>query len=128
MSLRIQAAADLQLILEDSAAGFGWPITLMDPSGNTAELIGFSNDIALTVDPQTGIAVSGRTAHVELSMLSLAAAEIGIPRGISDKSSRPWVVQFNDLAGTPQVFKVSEGLPDRTLGVVRCLLEVHKLT
>lgn len=128
MNLRQQSAADLQIILEDSTAGFGWPITVIDPMGNSAELVGFTNDIAQTLDPQTGQAVSGRNAQVQIAMAALEQAGLGFPRGIADKMSRPWVIKFSDLAGNMQTFKVSEGLPDRTLGVVKCLLEAHKAT
>lgn len=123
MGLREDAAADLRLILEDTAAGFGWPITVIDPSRNAVEMAGLSNDISHMIDPQTGIAVTGRLAHVVLSIASLQAAGLEMPRGIADSKSRPWVVQFNDINGTTHKFRVSEAMPDRALGCVKCSLE-----
>ncbi len=37
----------------------------------------------------------------------------------------PWVVRFDDINGKPYVFKVVESRPDRTIGVVVCMLESY---
>ena len=126
MSLRDQAAADLRVILEDSVGGFGWPITVTSPEGVTASLVGFSNDIAQTIDPETGIAVSGRSASIALAIASLTAAGLGLPRSIADGARYPWRVTFNDIGGTSHTFKVSEAMPDRAIGAVTCTLEAYK--
>jgi len=125
MSLREQAAADLTTIVEDTD-GFGWPITVTAPDGTSADLVGLSSDIAQTIDPDTGQAVSGRHAHVFLRLSSLTTAGLGIPRGIADAGSDPWVVTFDDIDGTEHSFKVMEALPDRAIGGVVCLLEAYK--
>jgi len=126
VSLRNQAAADLLAILEDSAGGFGWPITVTSPEGVTASLVGFSNDVAQVIDPETGIAVSGRVASVALAIASLTAAGLGLPRAIADGERRPWRVAFNDIGGTAHSFKVNEAMPDRAIGIVTCTLEAYK--
>lgn len=126
MSLREQAAADLKGILEDAAAGFGWPITITNPLGVSAPMTGLSTDIGQTIDPDTGLAVIGRRASVALSLESLAALALGIPRGIADSSSRPWVVVFNDIGGTSHRYKVYEAMPDRAIGCITCMLEVYR--
>lgn len=126
MGLREQAAADLVTILEDTADGFGWPITVTDPDQNSATLSGFSTDVSQTIDPQTGQLVSGRLASVALPIASLTAAGLGLPANVSDGSRNPWVIRFNDTAGTEHVWKVSEAMPDRALGVIVCLLEPYK--
>jgi hypothetical protein len=125
VSLRELAAADLKLILEDTEA-FGWPITVTSPAGVTAALVGYSNDIALTIDPETGIAVSGRSASVALAMASLTAAGLGLPRAIADVNSAPWLVTFNDIGGAAHTFKVSESHPDRAIGCITCTLEAYR--
>lgn len=127
MGLRSIAEQDLGLILEDSATGFGWPITVTDPAGNsgTGPLTGFSDDIAQIIDPDTGQAVSGRLASVALRISSLTAAGLALPRGIADAGSKPWVVQFDDINGSPYKFKVSQSNPDRALGLVTLLLELY---
>lgn len=126
MSLRERAAADLKVIVED-ANGFGWPITVTDPFGATAALRGLSTDIGHTIDPETGIAVSGRRASIALAIASLTAAGLGIPRGIADAAGKPWVIVFNDIGGSPHTFKVCEAMPDRAIGVVTCILEAYKV-
>jgi hypothetical protein len=126
VGLREQAAADNRAILEDSAAGFGWPITVTDPNGNAAARIGFSNDIAQAIDADTGMLVSGRSVSCTLSIASLVAVGLGVPQGIADSNSRPWVIEFNDVGGQAYRFKVRECRPDRSLGCVLCVLEDYR--
>lgn len=123
MNLRTQAEADLAFTLEDGVFGFAFDITVTDPDGNSGILTGSSNDIAQLIDPDTGQAVSGRLASVALRLSSLAAEGLGIPEGTADESSKPWVIAFDDINGSPHAFKVSESNPDRALGVVVCILE-----
>lgn len=125
MGLRATAEADLAGILEDKTAGFGWDITITDPAGSPASLVGYSNDIGLSIDPDTGQAVSGRRASIALRISSLTAAGLGIPMGIVDSTSKPWVVTFDDINGTAHTFKVQESHPDRAIGMVTCLLELY---
>ncbi len=125
MSLRTTAEADLGKILEDEK-GFTWDITVTNPAGLTKPLKGFSNDIAQIIDPDTGIAVSGRLASVAIRIALLTAAGLTLPVGIADAASKPWIVEFNDINGNPYKFKVSQSDPDRALGLVVCLLELYK--
>lgn len=126
MSLRQLAEADLGVILEDSATGFGWPISVTDPDGNVGSLTGFSDDIAQVIDPDTGQAVSGRLASAAIRISSLTSAGLGLPRGIADTSGKPWTVEFNDINGNAYKFKVSQSNPDRALGLVTLLLELYQ--
>ncbi len=126
MSLRAVAAADAKAIVEDPN-GFAWPITVTSPAGATHVMLGLTKDIAATIDPETGIVVSGRSASVTLSLASLAALGLGMPKNVPEKTSKPWVVQFYDTAGLLHVFKVSDSMPDLTYGIVVCKLEAYKL-
>ena len=127
MNLREMAEQDLSITLEDDVNGFNWPITVEDPDGNTADLIGNSGDIGMTIDPNTGLAVSGRIAHVVLRISSIVAGGLsGLPRGQADKTKKPWKFTFNDLAATSYVFIVRQAMPDRTLGVITCVVEAYK--
>lgn len=125
MSLRAQAQIDLRTIVEN-VGDFGWPITVTPPVGAAAALIGLSTDIGQTIDPETGVAVTGRKASVALTMASLTAAGLGIPRGIADTSSNPWLVRFTDVHGNPQTWKVVESVPDRAAGLVVLMLEAYR--
>lgn len=124
MGLRAQAAVDLVAIVED-ADGFGWPITVTDPNGVSGSLVGLSTDIAQAIDPETGLAVAGRSASVALCIASLTTAGLGLPKGIAESTSKPWVVEFDDVNGTAHKFKVSEARPDRAAGLVVCHLESY---
>ena len=127
MGLREIMEEDLGVILEDDIYGPAWLITVTDPAGTTPpEFKGYSNDISQLIDPDTGQAVSGRLASITLRISSLTAAGLDLPVGISNASSKPWIVQFNDINGNAFKFKVSQSNPDRTLGIVTSLLELYK--
>lgn len=115
------ASSDLKLILEDSATGFGVPMTLTSPDGETQEITGMASDIGLTLDPETGQNISARTAHVTLPT---AALTIGRPKGVPDVLMQPWLVEFQ-LPGesSPVKFKINESMPDR-LGCIVCFIEL----
>ena len=107
MSLRATAETDLSTILEDGTYGFGWPITITDPASTSVALTGFSDDISQIIDPDTGQAVSGRLASVALRISSITASSlVGLPVGIADDTSKPWVIVFNDINGNAFTFKV----------------------
>ena len=128
MNLRETAEADLAIVLEDDVTGFGWPITVADPTGKAESLVGSSGDIAQAIDPDTGQAVSGRLAMVTLRISSLVAAGFtDLPKGISSTTSKPWLITFDDINGNSFTFKVQQSNPDRTLGVVKCILELHEV-
>lgn len=119
MGLREQAEADLAHTLERD----GTAITLTDPDGTILELVAQTNDISQVIDPETGQFVSGRSASIALRMSSLL--EIGMPKSIPDKDSKPWTVSFCDVLGTPHTFKIASSNPDRTIGMVTCRLEQY---
>lgn len=126
MGLRQIAETDLGLILEDSSTGFGYSITVTNPSGTVRPLTGFSNDISQIIDPDTGQAVSGRLASVALHISALIAAGLALPVGIADAGIKPWIVEFDDINGNAFKFKVSKSNPDRALGLVTLVLELYE--
>jgi len=128
MNLRDQAEQDLSIVLEDDVHGFGWPTTLIDPDGNTADLIGQSGDIGLTIDPDTGQAVTGRLAHIALRISSINDSVLtGLPRGVADNTGKPWKIRFNDINGNVFNYIVHEAMVDRSLGIVTCIIEFIKV-
>ncbi len=127
MSLRQTAQADVATILGDSVTGFGWPIKITSPEGVSADLTGFSTDIGLAIDPDTGQVVSGRTASVSLMMSAISGAGYtSLPRGVSDQRIKPWIIEFNDIGGIAYKFKVSRSIPDHAIGSTVLLLEIYK--
>ncbi len=127
MGLRETAEQDLGTIMEDSATGFGRPITLTAPDGTVGLLTGFSDDIAQVIDPDTGQAVSGRLASAALRIAHIEAKlpGKGLPVGIADAAIKPWLVAFDDINGNSFTFKVAQSNPDRTLGLVTLILEIY---
>jgi len=127
MGLRDIAKADNKAILNDSLYGFGYSIVITDPTGTTyPAFTGFSNDISQLIDPDTGMAVTGRMATVALHIQDIIDAGLTLPESIADSSLKPWLIAFNDINGALQTFKVSESTPDRAIGMLICILEFYK--
>jgi len=128
MSLRDEAAADLTAILNDTVSGFGFSATLTDQSGVAAPLNGLSNDISQVIDPDTGTVVTGRNPTIGLSISDINSAVPaldGLPVGVNDPTKKPWLVSFNDINGNAITYKVSEAQPDRSIGLIMCVLELY---
>ena len=128
MTLHETAAADLQNILEDDQTGFGWPMTITDPDGNSASVVGTWTDIAQEIDLGTGLAVSGRTASVVVRLAALADEGLGMPEGIQGEDSKPWRVSLQDTTGATRSYKVAVVEPDTRRGLVCCQLEDYEAT
>jgi len=128
MGLREMAEKDLAVILEDAVFGFGWPVTLTDPSGASKPLTGYSNDISLVIDPDTGQAVIGENISAVLRISSIFAdPAMTLPKGIADSGSKPWLCTFDDIGGVSATYKVQFSNPDQTLGIVVLRLELYKV-
>jgi len=124
MGLREEAEADM-IEIHENTNEFGWDIFLTDPDGVTVPVVGLANDIAQAIDPDTGLIISGRSASVSIPIQSITQAGVGLPVGISDPTSRPWTVTFDDILGTSWTFKISNTSPDRSLGNIVCQLEIY---
>ena len=130
MGLREIAKADNLFILSGDASGFRWPLQVTNPAGVTMgvdeELYGFSNDIGQVIDPDTGMAVSGRSALVTIHTQTLLDFFGATPIAIADPASKPWIIRFDDINGEPHTFKVSgQSMPDRALGLITMMLELY---
>lgn len=127
MNLRELAESDLSFTLEDSVTGFGWSVTVTDPNLVSATLTAQSNDVSYKIDPETGMYVSGRTCSATLRISSLVTAGFTkLPYGELSKTAKPWICQFNDINGNAFKFRIMNGDPDRTLGLIVCSLEAMK--
>lgn len=127
MGLRQTVQCDLTSILNDSVSGFGWSITMTSPDGLVGDLTGMSTDIGVSVDPDTGQIVSGRTASVSIMIADIMAAGFDSePVGIVDQSIKPWIVVFDDIGGLSFRFKVARDIPDRAAGIIVLMLELYQ--
>ena len=121
MGLRSIASEDMKTILSD-VDGFSWAIKVISPDSVELETLGFSNDISQSIDPDTGMLVSGRVASIALPISDFDNAGLKLPRNISNETSLPWVVKFDDINGNQGTFKVIQSNPDRGLGLITCML------
>lgn len=127
MNLRRLAEQDLGQIIENATTGFGWVMSLTSPDGVTSPMTGLSNDIALAIDPDTGVLISGRTVSIALRLSSLRAAGFpDNPKNIVDQNKKPWIVGFKDINDVPTLFKVIKSNPDRAIGAITLILETYK--
>lgn len=126
MNLHALAAEDLKNILEDDQTGLGWPMTITDPSGNSASVIGRWRDIAQDFDDGTGVPVAGRTAGIVMRLQALTDEGLEMPREIPDTDSKPWRVTLLDTTGATRNYKIAFVEPDTSRGLVRCELEEFK--
>lgn len=118
MNLRDIAEQDLEMILEDHLQGFAYNIILTDLDGRTDSFKGQSGDIHFLIDPETGQGISGRFAHISIrikSILNSSAGFLTLP-------VKGWKVSFNDLYENTYNFIIIEARPDRTLGIITCML------
>lgn len=120
MSLMSTLAADLRKIIDD----YGDEVTITSPSGVEASLKGRIQDIHLTVDPGTGMPVSGR--QCALSVHSFALSDAGFSDIKAVASGRPWVVRWTNPTGVTITGKVIEVNPDQILGSIVLKLEGYK--
>ena len=118
------APADLETFLTAE----GRDITFIDPHGVSAVIKAIWRDIHLAVDPDTGQAVSARQASVFTTEQRLRDAGLnGIPTGVSERTSAPWIARVTDTGGAERTYKVSERLPDAGFGAVLLNLEAHQV-
>lgn len=124
MSLRERARADMERITSDTK-GFGWPIRIISPKGESRMVVGFSGDIGMTIDAGTGLYVTGRKAYCSIAMSQLEG--MAPPRGIMDPKTPPWIIQFDSVMGKKRTYRVIECMPDEALGLYVCTLEAHRV-
>ena len=124
MGLRDIAAADFRRFTADTSGGFGWPMVLIAPDGTEHPVNGFTTDINLQIDPQTGQTVSGRAVSMSVSFGEMEEAGItDRPYGVTHKAERPWLARIEDITGESYTLKMTESHPDRAIGALAILLE-----
>lgn len=116
--LRELAARHARQFLNDRDSGFAWEAVVIAPDGTESDppLRGFSTDISQLVDPETGIAISGRSASLTLHMRDVLDVFAELPRRIEGRADTPWRVRVADILGHTGEFVVIKSDPDRALG------------
>jgi hypothetical protein len=109
MNLREIAENDLAITLEDNVNGFGWPVTIKNPGETiTYNLNGQVHHIGLSIDPETGMSVSGESSHITIRRSSIAGV---LPE-------KDWKVEFEDINGNSLTMYISEIMEDKSLGII----------
>lgn len=124
MSLRQRAQRDIARITTNKSH-FGWPVVI-SYKGKEYQADCFSNNIGQTFDSDTGTVVSGQTATASISVIELQNKNIPEPVAVYNENRDPYLVSFNDGLGRDFLFKVVDTYPDRTLGLIVCILERFK--
>lgn len=124
MSLRDIANDDLKEIINDTETG-GDIATITSPAGVPLPFRVLSNDIHLSIDEETGQAVTGRQSTIAVLINELIAASFDGIRGVAATDSKPWVVDTTDVNGVAGKFKVAESVPDNGAGLMVLILEVY---
>ncbi len=125
MGLRAESVATRKEIMADTSTAAGWAGVLTNPNQVSSNLTVRTNDISLVIDADTGQAVSGRTCTVVFDLEALDSASIGVPIGVPDESSKPWIFETSDSRGIQYKFKIVSTEPDNILGLLTCFLEVY---
>ena len=124
MGLRDIAQVDMLEIIHDTETG-GDEITITSPAGVTEDFLAFSQDIAFSIDPETGLSVTGRQCTIAVPISDLLDSGFGSIAGIADESSVPWLVTMTDGNGVEGTFKVAKTEPDNTFGLMVVTLEEY---
>jgi hypothetical protein len=124
MSLRDVAYTDLKAIMNDSSGGCD-PCTVTAPDDTSDSFQVWSNDISLSIDPGTGVAVAGRQSSVSLLISELIEAGFDDITGETSPSSKPWRITYDDVNGRTVTWRVIESIPDHGSGLLVCMLELY---
>lgn len=111
------ASKDLAHTLEKS----GTVTYITDPGGRRKLVKAIAADIGLTIDPETGLPVSGRTITVSWRMESLSKR---MPTGDVRRGSKPWLVEYETIRGDKITAAVVSTMPDLALGILVAKLEI----
>lgn len=122
IGLRSLAHSDLADIIRDPYAGTA-TVLVKSPTGATAEMSGWVNDIFLSLDPVSQSVISGRQASVSFLISDLKNAGFEALKGVAESTKKPWLVTFDDVNGVTHTFKVSQANPDHSAGLTVCFLE-----
>jgi hypothetical protein len=111
--MRIEAAQNVV------SGGFETDITITDKADNAATVKGIATLHFTMFDPESGLQVTGRNAHIvvpasELSEFNLYT-DTRKPNNINMKD---WKVQFTDANGKDWVFSCGEVRPSLTFGMI----------
>jgi hypothetical protein len=100
---------------------FGTPILFESPFGITATIAGTRTKHHLGFNSE-GLAVNTKTASITVSEYALNAANYQYRTPAGEISFKNHKVSFADSSGTTHAYMIAEQFPDKTLGLIVCIL------
>lgn len=117
MSLISQARIDAKSFISNSDE-WGVEMTLTAPDSTTTTITGLFTKHHMAVDPESGMQVIGKNAHISFSESDLSDYPVRVSGEVSLKGHK---VTVADSYGT-LTYKIKEVQPDETLGIIVCIL------
>lgn len=121
MGLIDQIKADIEQITSDQNE-FGVQQEWIAPTGETATITGLFTKHHLAIDPETGKQINVKNAHCSFSEKFLVDAGYPVRNSDNEVSLKNHLVRILDSTGILWTYKIQEWFPDRTIGLIVCIL------
>lgn len=117
-----QARADMQVYLKGEWA-VDIVLTAPAPGSEIATVKGFSSLHHFQIDPETGIPVNSRNAHVSVSEAAILESNSDYPVRKNDEPYlKGHLVRFSDASGKEHEFIIDQNFVNETLDIIVCQL------
>lgn len=113
---------DIDMITTD-LDGFGVEITFVAPTNEIAEVVGLHTKHHMSYDTE-GRPVNTRTAHISVAESQLKALLYPVRNARGEVFMKDHKVSVKDSTGTLCNYKITDCLPDETVGMITCQLTV----
>lgn len=121
MGLIEQAKEDIEEITSD-LEGFGVEMVLTAPTGEVLPITGLHTKHHLAIDQETMKQVNSKNAHISVSEQFLIDAGYPYRNADNEVYLQGHLVTVNDSTGNSCVYVIREWFPDRTIGLIVCIL------
>lgn len=119
IDLQAKAVSDSQKIHNGTlgAGGFSVVMKFTDLLANDLTIKGLFNDISLTINPETGMPMTGSRIAISFHQSDLTIWD-------GKASLQRWKVEFVNGAGQNIICELSDIMPDRSFGDVQVLCKI----
>lgn len=121
MSLKDRAKQDIERITSN-VNEWAQAMTFHAPTGETVEITGLHTRHHLGVDPQLQKWANVPNAHVSVSEQALIDADYPYNNANGNVDMKDHRVTVIDSAGLAREYKVDQWFPNKTIGLITCLL------
>ena len=119
IDLQAKAVSDSQKIHNGTlgAGGFAVDLKFTDLLANELTIKGLFNDISLTINPETGMPMTGSRITISFHQSDLTIWD-------GKASLQRWKIEFTNGAGQTIIAELSDIMPDRSFGDVQCMCKI----